>query len=210
MHFRCQDTPLFRGKPKQTECCPVNRNYTIYRLVLSALLVAVGIIIPMTFPKVTLPLMSFTLASHVAIFLAIFLSPGAALIVSLGTTLGFFLSGLPLEVTLRALSHVVFAIVGALWLKKQPMLLHKKGGTVAFCLVLNVIHGVMELIVISTLYLGGFQRVVNNFSEAGYMAIILLVGLGTVIHGSVDFIISYAVWQPLKKLPGLSKVASAK
>ena len=29
----------------------MNRNYTIYRLVLAALLVAIGIIIPMTFPK---------------------------------------------------------------------------------------------------------------------------------------------------------------
>lgn len=188
----------------------MKRNDAVYRLVLAALLVAIGILIPMTFPKITLPLMSFTLASHVAIFLAIFLSPGVAIIVSLGTTLGFFLSGLPLEVTLRALSHVVFAIVGALWIQKRPQLLQHKGEAVAFCLVTNLVHALMELIVISALFLGGFQRVVSNFSEAGYMAIILLVGLGTLIHGSVDFIISFLVWQPLKKVPGLSKIASAK
>lgn len=188
----------------------MNRNHAVYRLVLAALLVAVGIIIPMTFPKITLPLMSFTLASHVAIFLAMFLSPSTAVIVSLGTTLGFFLSGLPLEVTLRALSHVVFALVGSLWLLKRPQLLQHKGETTVFCVVINLIHAVMELIVISALFLGGFERVVNNFSEAGFAAIILLVGLGTLIHGSVDFVISFLVWQPLKRVPGLSKVAAAK
>lgn len=192
------------------ECCTVNRSNTVYRLVLAALLVAIGIIIPMTFPKITLPLMSFTLASHVAIFLAMFLSPGVALIVSLGTTLGFFLSGLPLEVTLRALSHVVFALVGSVWLLKRPQLLHHKGETAVFCVVCNLIHAAMELLIISGLYLGGFDRVVTNFSEAGYIAIILLVGVGTLVHGSVDFIISFLVWQPLRKVPGLTKVASAK
>ena len=188
----------------------MNRNYTIYRLVLAALLVAIGIIIPMTFPKITLPLMSFTLASHVAIFLAIFLSPSTAVIVSLGTTLGFFLSGLPLEVTLRALSHVVFALVASIWIKKRPTTLQHKGEATVFCIVTNLIHAVMELIVISALFLGGFQRVVANFSEAGYLAIFLLVGVGTLVHGSIDFIISFLVWQPLKKVPGLAKVASAK
>ena len=190
--------------------CPMNRNSAVYRLVLAALLTAIGIIIPMTFPKITLPLMSFTLASHVAIFLAMFLSPGIALIVSLGTTLGFFLSGLPLEVTLRALSHVVFALVGSLWLYKRPNLLRNKVETVAFGLITNLIHAVMELIVISALFLGGFERVVNNFSEAGFVAIFLLVGVGTLVHGCVDFAISFLVWQPLRKVPGLSKVASAK
>ena len=184
----------------------MNRNQAVYRLVLAALLVAIGIIIPMTFPKITLPLMSFTLASHVAIFLAMFLAPSTAVIVALGTTLGFFLSGLPLEVTLRALSHVV----GSLWILKRPQVLKNRGEAVAFCVGTNLIHAVMELIVISALFLGGFERVVNNFSEAGYMAILLLVGLGTLVHGSVDFIISFLVWQPLKKVPGLSKVASAK
>ncbi|MCI8595106.1 MAG: hypothetical protein HFF09_07650 [Oscillospiraceae bacterium] len=188
----------------------MNRNQAVYRLVLAALLVAIGIIIPMTFPKITLPLMSFTLASHVAIFLAMFLAPSTAVIVALGTTLGFFLSGLPLEVTLRALSHVVFALVGSLWILKRPQVLKNRGEAVAFCVGTNLIHAVMELIVISALFLGGFERVVNNFSEAGYMAILLLVGLGTLVHGSVDFIISFLVWQPLKKVPGLSKVASAK
>ncbi len=99
----------------------MNRNLSVYRLVVAALLVAIGIIIPMFMPvKVYIPPMSFTLASHVAIFLAMFISPGAALIVALGTTLGFVFSGLPIDVWFRALSHVVWAFGGALWLKGFP------------------------------------------------------------------------------------------
>ena len=50
----------------------MNRNQSVYRLAVAALLCAVGIMIPMVMPiKVYIPPMSFTLASHVAIFLAI-------------------------------------------------------------------------------------------------------------------------------------------
>jgi niacin transporter len=80
----------------------------------------------MTMPiKVYIPPMSFTLASHVAIFLAMFISPGTAAIVALGTTVGFVFSGLPIDVWFRALSHVIWAYGGALWLQKHPDTLSK-------------------------------------------------------------------------------------
>ena len=41
-------------------------------------------------PKIILGPMSFTLGAHVAIFLAMFISPKVATAVCLGTTLGFF------------------------------------------------------------------------------------------------------------------------
>ena len=50
--------------------------------------------------------MSFTLGSHVAIFIAMFISPAVALTVELGATLGFLLAGFPPVVVLRALSQV--------------------------------------------------------------------------------------------------------
>ena len=85
----------------------------LYRMVVAALLCAVGILIPMFSPiKITLDPASFTLASHVALFLAMFVSPGVAVAVSIGTTLGFFLAGFPITVVLRAASKIVFAVVG--------------------------------------------------------------------------------------------------
>ena len=71
-------------------------------MVIAALLCAIGIVIPMFAPKIILEPASFTLASHVPIFIALFISPPVALAVSVGTTLGFFFAGFPIVVVLRA------------------------------------------------------------------------------------------------------------
>ena len=63
----------------------------------------------MFMPKIVLEPASFTLASHVPVFIAMFISPLVAFAVALGTTIGFLMSGLPVIIVMRALSHVVFA-----------------------------------------------------------------------------------------------------
>ena len=67
---------------------------SIYQLVLAGILCAIGLVVPMVMPKVILGPMSFTLGSHVAIFLAMFISPKVVAAVVLGTTVGFGLAGL--------------------------------------------------------------------------------------------------------------------
>ncbi|MGO1919435.1 MAG: hypothetical protein ACTH1V_06340, partial [Alkalibacterium gilvum] len=69
--------------------------------------------------RVVLPPASFTLASHVPIFFALFLSPKIAVLVSLGSATGFLLAGLPIVITLRALSHVVFVLLGGVYLRHR-------------------------------------------------------------------------------------------
>ena len=190
----------------------MNRSHSIYRLTVAALLCAVGIMIPMVMPvpfKIYIPPMSFTLASHVAIFLAMCISPAVALAVSIGTTIGFVFSSLPVDVWLRALSHVVWAVGGALWLKKFPNTFYNKVSNVAFCLVLALIHGFLELCVVFGLYLGGLAGMQEKFSEGGFVAIVLLVGLGTVVHSCVDYAVSYLVWLPIRKFPGLAAISTA-
>ena len=82
----------------------------IKSLVVSAILIAVGIIIPLFSPvRILIEPASFTLASHVAIFIGMFISPSVGVAVALGTTFGFFLST-PLVVALRAFSHVIFCV----------------------------------------------------------------------------------------------------
>ena len=52
------------------------KSKSLYHLALAGVLCAIGIIIPIFSPvKIRLDPMSFTLASHVAIFLAMFISP---------------------------------------------------------------------------------------------------------------------------------------
>ena len=67
---------------------------SVKRLTISALLIAMGIIIPMVMPRITIGPASFTLASHVPVFIAMFISPVVAIAVSLGTGFGFFFAGL--------------------------------------------------------------------------------------------------------------------
>jgi niacin transporter len=143
-----------------------NGMQSIQSMTIAALLCAVGIVIPMTFPKIWVGPASFTLASHVPIFLAMFISPAVAITVALGTTLGFFLSGLPLVITLRALSHVVFVTIGAIFLKKRSMAMKFSMSSLLFGLILGVIHAASEVIVVTYFFFGGqlsqcdlFQRI---------------------------------------------------
>ena len=62
---------------------------SVKRLTISALLIAMGIIIPMVMPRITIGPASFTLASHVPVFIAMFISPVVAIAVSLGKVLVF-------------------------------------------------------------------------------------------------------------------------
>ena len=47
----------------------------LYHMVLAGVLCAVGIVVPMFMPRIVLGTMSFTLASHVDVFLRMFISP---------------------------------------------------------------------------------------------------------------------------------------
>jgi niacin transporter len=187
----------------------MNRNENVMRLAVAALLVAVGILIPMFMPlKLYILPMSFTLASHVAIFIAMFISPVVAFAVTIGTTVGFVFSGLPMDVWLRALSQVVWAVLGSMWLKANPDILYKPVPSTLFCLVVAVVHGALEVMVIFCLYFGGFGGVAEKFQESGYLVIFLLVGAGTLIHSCIDYALSLLVWRPIRKLSSVRAVAS--
>lgn len=189
----------------------MNRNLNVFRLTMAALLVAIGILIPMFMPfplKIYIPPMSFTLASHVAIFIAMFLSPLTGFAVAVGTTIGFVFSGFPLDVWLRALSHVVWAVLGAMWLKKHPDILYKPVPSLLFCVIVAVVHAALELGVVFGLFFGGFTGMVEKFESSGFLTIFLLVGLGTFLHSTADYIISLLVWRPIRNLKSVRSIAS--
>lgn len=77
------------------------RNKKIQNIALSGLLSAIAVLIPLIMPfKIILPASTYTLASHVPIFIAMFISPSVAIMVTLGSALGFFIS-FPFIVALR-------------------------------------------------------------------------------------------------------------
>ena len=174
----------------------MNTKSSIQNMTLAALLCAVGILIPIISPvKIPIgPFGSFTLASHVAIFIAMFLSPVTAVIVALGTTVGFFFN-FPLPIVMRALSHVIFAFVGATYLKKYPLTLSNFKKATVFSVVIAVIHGLSEILVIMPLFIGGSFAIGKGF----LYGVLIPVGLVTVVHSLVDFTLATAVWKGLEK-----------
>ncbi len=186
----------------------MNRNSNLNSMVISALLCAIGIVIPIISPlKITLEPASFTLASHVAIFIAMFISPATAVFVAAGTAAGFLLAGFPIVVVVRAASHVVFAAAGALYLKKHPGVLKSFKTSQVFSLAIGLLHGISEVISVIPFYFG------NNMGSAYYakgfmVSVILLVGVGTVVHSMIDFYLAQAIWKPVSKTVKLPEKVS--
>ena len=180
----------------------INSSTKVKTMTVAALLSALGIVIPMFAPRIYIEPMSFTLASHVAIFIAMFISPLVAISVSLVTSLGFFISGLPLVVVIRALTHLIFVTIGAFLLKRNNNILSSFKTSVPFALFISLIHAAAEVIAVSLYYFGEGQ-VISPY------VLFMLVGVGTVVHSMIDFSIAGFVWVPLQHvltIPANAKV----
>lgn len=174
-------------------------------MTIAALLCAVGIMIPMFFPKIIIGPASFTLASHVPIFIAMFISPGVTLSVALITGFGFLFAGVfPIIIVLRAFTHLLFAGVGSLILKKNNQILFSFRSASLYALAISIIHAVAEVIVVSYFFFTNPE----DYTQSYLYIVLLMVGLGTVIHSLVDFMIAVVVWKPLQSV--ISIPANAK
>lgn len=180
----------------------MRRNQT-KSLAFTAILVAFGILIPMVMPvKVVIGPASFTLASHVP--MAMFISPQVAVLVALGTSLGFLLAGFPIVIVLRAVSHLLFAVVGAILVQKRPSLLEKPLSTFLLALFLNFLHGLAEFIVVLVLTAGAHTGAAYVWSLVG------LIGFGSLVHGCIDFYIAYYLWKFLRDKVGVDFSVTSK
>ena len=82
-------------------------------MTMTALLTAIAILIPIIMPfKIVIPPASYTLGSHIPIFIAMFLSPLMAAFVIIASSLGFLMAGYPMVIVLRAFSHIVLVLWG--------------------------------------------------------------------------------------------------
>ncbi len=173
-------------------------------MTIAALLCAIGITIPMYSPfKIIIEPASFTLGSHVAIMIAMFISPEVAVSVALVTSFGFLLGPFSIVVVLRALSHVVFVTVGAFLLKKNQNILLSYKTMIPFALFISIIHAVCEVIVSSIFYFTG------TVTTSYLISVIGLVGAGTIIHSMFDFSVAVLVWKPLQyviSIPANAKI----
>ncbi|MFV0560117.1 MAG: hypothetical protein ACK5NA_05325 [Enterococcus sp.] len=177
---------------------------SVRQLTITALLVAMGIIIPFVMPKIMIPPASFTLASHVPLFIAMFISPGVAIAVALGTAFGFFLSA-PAIIAFRALSHIVFAVIGAFYLQKKPDIVLKDGQVTllnlrfqTFNLLLGILHAAVEMLVVSAFFFMG-NMPETYYADGYFYTVFVLMGIGGLVHSFVDYNIAYFVAGTLSK-----------
>lgn len=180
-----------------------NKKNKVKIMTISALLCALGILIPMIFPSIRLEPASFTLASHVPVIIAMFISPTVAAFVALVSTIGFFISGFPIVIVLRALTHLIFAFTGAYLLKKNSNILLSFKSTAIYAVFISLIHGAAEVAVVTYFYMfGGMsEELFNAYNDKGFLiSVVLLVGVGTVIHSLIDFSIAVFVWKPLQQV----------
>lgn len=175
----------------------MNSQFNTTKITTTALLMAIAILIPIVMPiKLIIGPASFTLGSHVAIFLAMFLSPSISLIVALGATVGFFVAGFPIVIVLRALSQVIFAYVGAEIIEKRSLdIIESFGKSQLLSFFIGIIHAIGETIVVSLFFFGLIG--VTDTSNGFFYTVILLVGVGTLIHSMVDFLIAQYLWKAL-------------
>ncbi len=173
--------------------------FSVRKLTFSAILIAIGILIPLIMPiKIIIGPASFTLASHVPIFLAMFLSPGVAVLVALGTALGFFLS-FPAIIAFRALSHVLFVAIGALILQKKPQIVGSFRRFQVFNIGIGLIHALAELAVVSIFFFQG-NMAETTYTQGYFYTVFLLVGVGGWIHSIIDGSIAYYIGERLSHL----------
>ena len=153
----------------------------IKKMIYTALLTALSIIIPLYFGflKVIIPPFTATIASHVPLFIAMLISPLVAVAVGLGSAVGFFISGSPTFVVARAAMHIIIGGLGGYLIKKKMPLKY-------VVLLTAPIHGILEAIA------------VIPFGFTFYNALVV-VGIGTILHHLVDGTIAFTLARALTK-----------
>jgi niacin transporter len=154
-------------------------NNKIRQMVYAGLLTALAIIIPIEFGFLRIvipPYFTATLAAHVPMMLSMLISPFVAVVVGIGSTIGFLIAGTPAPVVARAATHIIVGYVGA-------MIVMKNKSYIKAVAISAPIHGILEALV--TIPFIGFG--------AAVYPVLAVTAIGAILHHSVDSVIAYAI-----------------
>lgn len=152
-------------------------------LTVAGLLTAISLAIPLYFRgtlQIAIPAIGFsaTLVSHVPTMLAMAVSPWAAVAAGLGSTIGFLVTLGPI-VAARAFTHVIWGLVGALFVRA--------GGHLLWALAIALpIHAIGEGLVV---------WIATNTFQTG----VLVTGT-TVLHHLIDSTVTLAIFAAIRPL----------
>ncbi len=167
---------------------------TSKKLVQTSLLIALGVIIPMMMPKIDTGVASYTLGSHVPVMVAMFISPTVTILVAIGGAISYLLTSTYI-VSLRALSHIVFAVIGSLMIQKNRDIIKTQKDEFKFNAFIGLIHVVMESLVVAII----LSTQGTNPKEL-FLLVFVAIGLGGFVHSFADFFITSKIVKSLKLL----------
>ncbi len=157
----------------------------IRTVTITGLLTALAIVAPLFMPKLPVPEpFSVTIASHVAVILAMFVNPFAVVCSVIGSTIAF-LNILGPIVAMRAFSHLIFTLVGYFLLKKRYNL-------ILVILITAVLHALGEVLVVALLMPAATPTFIWG-----------ITGGVTVLHHCFDFAIAMVIYKALSVSPNL-------
>ncbi|MCL2177059.1 MAG: hypothetical protein FWB72_03845 [Firmicutes bacterium] len=153
------------------------------KITISAVLSSLSFVYIFFMPTIDLGVWSFTPFSHLPLFVAAFISPYTALMTYLAVLLGFIASTPNPLVWLRAGSHIVFVVFLCLYVKYRGV---KTTRDIIFLAISTaILHAVFEIIAVLIGLAVGFT--VNTADYHLVLFIVLVLGLGTVGHNTIDF-----------------------
>lgn len=157
-------------------------NTKVKEMTYAGLLTALAIIIPVQFGflRVIIPPFTATLAAHVPMMLAMIISPMVAVVVGVGSTLGFLMSGLAMPVVLRAATHILVGYIGA-------KIIIKNKSYVKAAIITAPIHGLLEMIV------------VIPFIGMNAYQLFVVTAIGGMLHHCADSVIAYVLVKAIAK-----------
>ena len=136
--------------------------------------------------------------------MAMFISPQVAVLVALGTSLGFLFGGFSDCYRFACCFSFVICCCGSYLDSKRPSLLEKPLSTFLLALFLNFLHGLAEFIVVLVLTAGVQTGAAYVWSLVG------LIGFGSLVHGCIDFYIAYYLWKFLRDKVGVDFSVTSK
>lgn len=161
-------------------------------IVYAALLIALGVLIPMVMPKFDTGIASYTLGSHVPVMTAMFISPMTTILVAIGTAISYLMTSTPIVAT-RALSHIVFALLGSFMIQKNRNIIKTAKSETMFNITIGLIHIAAECLVVTVFLFSGAADLKTIFTT-----VVIAVGLGGFAHSFVDFFITAKITKALK------------
>ncbi|WP_382735393.1 hypothetical protein [Agathobaculum butyriciproducens] len=76
----------------------------------------------------------------------------------------------------------MFAFIGAAYLKRNPDIINRPVASTVFNFIIALLHAAAEMIIVTPFFISGALFTAEQLANGFVASVVLLVGLGTVIH----------------------------